>query len=99
MPGAIGITRQLPVKEPDITLLFLFRTLFGDIRCYQAATTYPQTYGELSQILKDTGFHNCMQLQSKVRNKKRDQQKLISLAPPVGLEPTTCGLTVRRSTD
>ena len=67
---AIGITRQLPVKEPDITLLFLFRTLFGDIRCYQAATTYPQTYGELSQILKDTGFHNCMQLQSKVRNKK-----------------------------
>ena len=37
MPGAIGITRQLPVKEPDITLLFLCSTLFGDIRCYQAA--------------------------------------------------------------
>ena len=23
----------------------------------------------------------------------------VFLAPPVGLEPTTCGLTVRRSTD
>ena len=31
---------------------------------------------------------------------KTDQQKLICfMAPPVGLEPTTCGLTVRRSTD
>ena len=25
--------------------------------------------------------------------------KVIMMAPPVGLEPTTCGLTVRRSTD
>ena len=31
--------------------------------------------------------------------KKEDQPKLILLAPPVGLEPTTHGLTVRRSTD
>ena len=36
-----------------------------------------------------------------IGKKKRDQQKadLLHLAPPVGLEPTTCGLTVRRSTD
>ena len=33
-------------------------------------------------------------------HKKTDQPKLICfMAPPVGLEPTTCGLTVRRSTD
>ena len=31
--------------------------------------------------------------------KKGTTPKCSSLAPPVGLEPTTCGLTVRRSTD
>ena len=33
-------------------------------------------------------------------NKKTPSRWLgVFMAPPVGLEPTTCGLTVRRSTD
>ena len=31
--------------------------------------------------------------------KRRTEVRRFSMAPPVGLEPTTCGLTVRRSTD
>ena len=35
----------------------------------------------------------------KHKNKRTTEVVLLFLAPPVGLEPTTCGLTVRRSTD
>ena len=40
--------------------------------------------------------HTLNRLRSKRKSHSLSQ---VALAPPVGLEPTTCGLTVRRSTD
>ena len=59
------------------------------------------TASALYQIFSDLSIHNDALFMS---NKEKVDKFLVEicqliLAPPVGLEPTTCGLTVRRSTD
>ena len=45
------------------------------------------------------GAANIICLRQTSLKKPRSKERGFFMAPPVGLEPTTCGLTVRRSTD